>query len=156
MSGLYKKRDSGSLKEAEAQLVNACGGLKVAASVSRIGKSVIAAATDSDHPERHLPVDVVVDLERRAGQPIVTRYLASESGHLLLPVRGEMSEPYPIVISRITKEVGELLTAGAFALREGKMNAAGARNIKREALDLAAAIAELIADCDAETARGAA
>mgnify|MGYP001042125909 CR=1 FL=1 len=150
----YKRRTRGTIKEAEAGLVAACGGLKQAATASRLAKTVLAQCTDDDHATRHLPVDVVADLERASGDPVVTRYLAALSGHLLVPVRGVSREPYPLVLASVTKETGELLGAAGAALREGRLSPAQAHVVKREALDVAAALAEMLADCDAIIAAG--
>jgi hypothetical protein len=153
MSGrsYYKPREAGSLKEAEAQLIAKCGGPGVAK--ARVGKTVLHQASDHAHPNRHLAVDVVADLERQAGEPIVTRYLAMAQNHICIPLPAGEAEPYPLVLARITTDTGALLSAGGESVRDGRVTPGEARLLKREALKVATALAALISDCDAVLAK---
>ncbi len=139
--GFYKARVHGTLKAAEAALVDACGGVTTKA--SRVGKSVLQQATDPDAPQRHLALDVVADLERACGKPIVTQFLAQELGCIVEPLPRTSAEPVAVVVGRITEETGQLLGAAAHDVREGTLTRANASAILRETDDLLAAMIEL-------------
>jgi hypothetical protein len=141
VSGFYKRRVHGTLKAAEAALVEACGGIN--ARVTRVGKTVLQAATDPDQPARHLALDVVADLERHCGKPIATRFLAGELGCVVEPVPCLLEEPVAVVVGRITKETGELLAAAASDVARGTLTRANAAMILRETDDVLAALVEL-------------
>jgi hypothetical protein len=78
------------LKRRTDKLIEACGGLVTAAHETRAGKSSLANYADSrDHgaaANMWAPIDVIADLERAAGEPLVTRELARLAGYDLLPM----------------------------------------------------------------------
>lgn len=90
----YKPRKFRSLKEAVNGLVNAAGGIREAATSCRVqGASLFRYTDDSEeNVARHMPVDIVVELEKAAGIPIVTEYLADQANCLLLPITFEVSD----------------------------------------------------------------
>lgn len=81
----YKRRTPGSLKEAQSELVNLCGGHGIAAANSRVSATTIFSYTDEsdDNINRHMPVDVVLQLERLAKYPVVTEHLANSMGYVM-------------------------------------------------------------------------
>lgn len=141
--GYYKTRMPGSLKDAEASLVAACGGPVLAASKCRIGKSVLQIASDGDHPSRHLPLDVVIELEACCGDPIVTRFLALELGYLVEPIHAEAIDPLAVVVGRVTAETGDVLSAAARDVQSGKLTRANAIGVLKETDELVAALIAL-------------
>lgn len=74
-----------ALKTAAKLLVHEVGQLDAAASCCRLGRSQIAECCDPNKPDRWLPLDVIADLEKVAGRPIVTAVLARLAHHLLMP-----------------------------------------------------------------------
>ncbi len=50
----------------------------------RVGPKQLSAYANPDTVERHMPVDVVLDLEGTARDPVVTRCLAAQQGYVLL------------------------------------------------------------------------
>jgi hypothetical protein len=86
------------LKRRTDQLIDACGGLVAASAETRAGKSSLANYADSrEHGAAcnlWAPIDIIADLEKAAGEPLVTRELARLSGYDLLPmatVDGELN-----------------------------------------------------------------
>jgi hypothetical protein len=149
---LYKQRKAGSLKEAVAELVLACGGQTEAAELSRVSKSQIARYTDEsgDNEIVHMPIDVVAVLERASGDSIVTRYLASLSGCTLIDLDpAPLTKPYPVLLSEIGRDEGKMFAEAAGALADGRLDAGEAGEIRRRALELSKALAALIAHIDA-------
>ncbi len=49
----------------------------------RVGPKQLSAYANPDTAERHMPVDVVLDLEGTARDPVVTRCLAAQQGYVL-------------------------------------------------------------------------
>jgi hypothetical protein len=78
------------LKRRTDQLIDACGGLVAASAETRAGKSSLANYADSrEHgaaTNLWAPIDIVADLEKVAGEPLVTRELARLAGYDLLPM----------------------------------------------------------------------
>lgn len=141
--GYYKTREPGSLKEAEAQLVGACGGPVAAAEKCSVGKTVLQQASDMDHPRRHLQLPVVAQLEKACGKPIVATFLAAELGCIVEPVCDRCIDSLPVVLGRITSEMGELLSAAAKDVQAGTLSRTNAANVLRETEDVFAAVMKL-------------
>ncbi len=76
-------RDSGTLEEAVAVLLGRFTKLLDAAAHCRVGPKQLSAYANPDTVERHMPVDVVLDLEGTARDPVVTRCLAAQQGYVL-------------------------------------------------------------------------
>ncbi len=76
-------RDYGTLEEAVAVLLGRYSKLFDAAAQCRVGPKQLSAYANPDTAERHMPVDVVLDLEGGAKDPIVTRCLAAQQGFVL-------------------------------------------------------------------------
>lgn len=147
--GFYKIREAGTLKAAEAALVAANGGPIAAADHCKAGKTVLQQASDQDHPERHLSLPVIVQLETACGQPIVSAFLVAEQGYVIDKVCDLSLDTLPVTIGRITSEMGELLSAAAMDVRAGKLSRANAANVLRETDDVMAAVMKLRAEARA-------
>ncbi|MEE8189755.1 MAG: phage regulatory CII family protein [Kiloniellales bacterium] len=76
-------RDLGSLEEAVAVLLGQFTKLLDAAAHCRVGPKQLSAYANPDTQDRHMPVDVVLDLEGAARDPIVTRCLAAQQSFVL-------------------------------------------------------------------------
>jgi hypothetical protein len=77
-----------ALKTATRALVARLGGLEAAASVCRLQVSRLAECQSLNHPGALLPIDVVVQLEAVAEEPVVSRVLLGALG-LGVAVPGE-------------------------------------------------------------------
>lgn len=73
------------LKGAARDLVGAAGGPRRCQGITR-GTESLLSRYGARQEEVFAPIDVIADLEKDAGEPIVTRLLAELSGHLLVPV----------------------------------------------------------------------
>ncbi len=71
------------LKQATRHLVKACGGLEAAAAITRVGHSELSRYYDP-REKLHIPADIVADLERDCGRPILTQTLANLIGFELV------------------------------------------------------------------------
>lgn len=69
-----------ALKTATHLLIHTVGGLDAAASVCRLAAARLSVCQSRNHPEAQLPIDVVLQLEAVAGEPIVTAAMARLQG----------------------------------------------------------------------------
>lgn len=146
-SGGYKPREPGSLKEAEASLVKACGGLEAAAHLSRVKKSQLARYTDPGEADYHMPADVIRALELHCGVPHVTRFLAIEAGAVLIPLPRDGSRKACMKhLAGIGRDSGKLYGAACDALADGTLSGADRARVRSEAMKTMSALAALIAD----------
>ena len=76
-------RDYGTIEEAVAVLLGRFTKLLDAAAHCRVGPKHLSAYANPDTHDRHMPVDVVLDLEAAARDPVVTRCLAAQQGYVL-------------------------------------------------------------------------
>lgn len=72
------------LKARCRDLVKAAGGQERAALITRGSQGKISEALSPLHPERYMALDQILDLERDADAPLVTRLLAEVAGYDLV------------------------------------------------------------------------
>lgn len=152
----YKPREFGSLKEAVNALVNLNGGIRDAAAACRVqGASLFRYTDDSDeNNDRHMPVDVVAELESQAGVPIVTEYLAWKANHHLLPVAFEASQSdLNIDLVDASSEVAKLFEDWALAVaNDGIIDRKEAKELLLHSIDLVRVLMRMRADLEARIA----
>lgn len=132
------------LKTGFRALVHGCGGLEAAAAATRVAKTVLALGYDHAAADRFPAVDVVADLERAAGEPILTQLLAAMQGYALAriePVAGcELR-----AIANVGERSSEVFAAFGRAMADGAITAEERALIHQELLDLVAAATEAAA-----------
>lgn len=132
------------LKTGFRALVQACGGLEAAAAATRVMKTVLAAGYDQAAQDRWPGIDVVADLERAAGEPLLTHLLAAMQGYALMRV-----EPLAGCELRAIAQVGErsseVFAAFGRAMADGAISAQERAVLHQELLDLVAAATEAAA-----------
>lgn len=91
------------------ELIEAVGGLERAASFSRVAKS---ALSDYERPNvaRFMPSDVIEALEKRAGRPVFTEYLARAAGFLLIQMPEADAAPWGRDLRELGKDAGEVIS----------------------------------------------
>ncbi|WP_374294126.1 hypothetical protein [Sphingomonas sp.] len=103
------------LKAAFADLLHSLGYLKVAAGECRVGVSTLHryASLNTEDADKHAPIDVVAQLERVAGEPLVTRKLCELAGGVFvpLPTAPATREDLLFLLSRKARESSELTAA---------------------------------------------
>ncbi len=129
----FGRRRVGTLKQAEAQLVEDVGGVERAATGSRLGKSRISVCASEHHNKDHLPVDVVSVLESVAGTMPVTSWLAADKGLILLDARPQVDigchRKHGL---KVTKELADVIGKVAEALEDGEIDDDEAEAILQE------------------------
>ncbi len=134
----YKRRRAGSLKEATERLIGKCGGFTDCGRDPdcRVGKATLYAYTDGDDDAnrvKHMPIDVVRYLEARCGDPIVSRFLAAEAGHVMirLDIPEDLAQ-LPPALATAAAEASDVYRIAAEALGDGEISRPEAEKLTRE------------------------
>lgn len=147
----YQRRTPGSLKSAQQRLVSAVGGLEASEMVleGRVKRGQIARYTSEidDNLFVHMPADVIRTLERVAGCPIVTEFLAAESGAMLVPIPrcDRQAENYLEHLGAVGEKSGDLFRTMMGALADGVMTSSEAGENMAVVMRLTSALAVLYA-----------
>lgn len=144
--GTYLERQPGTLKDAEAALVTACGGMEKASSLTRVRPSQMQRYTAPGEPDCHMPVDVVLALELHCGVPHVTRFLAFEAQSIVVSVAKGDHASFNTHLSAIGRESGKMYAEACAALADGTMTPKEASRVETEALKTVTALSGLIGD----------
>lgn len=138
-------RDSyGDLKTAVRALLHACGGEARAAERCRVSKSTLSEYGNPGHPDRHMPVDVALDLERACGAMPVTEHMARAHGAVLLKLAaGDGSAPWLTYLTKIGKEASDVFNRASEFLVDSDIDEAEAPHLLRELDELLAASAAM-------------
>jgi hypothetical protein len=107
-----------SLKTHVRRLIALLGGIEAAATVTRVGRSRLAEYADVHAQDRHMPIDILLDLELAAGDPLVTAQLAAAQGYVINPLQfgeGDVAE----ALARVSKDAGTTLSDAVQAIRDG-------------------------------------
>lgn len=141
---LTSEEERRGLKTGFRALVARCGGLEASAAVTRLHKTQLAQAYDPHAQDRFPAVDVVADMERAAGEPILTQLLAAMQGYALArvePVAGcELR-----AIAAVGERSSEVFAAFGRAMADGAITVEERASIHRELLDLVAVATEAAA-----------
>jgi hypothetical protein len=110
------------LRTAWKRVVAALGGVDATAACVRVGRSQV-----SDYGvignEKFVPIDVVLDAESIAGQPLVTAALAAAQGYMLTPVVPRSAGDVGAALIACGREHARLFVTAAEALADGEITA---------------------------------
>ncbi len=143
----YKPRVPSSIKDAQTQLVDACGGADKAAVLCRVGRATLHKYTDpdGDHEIVHMPLDVAHALEAHCRRPIVSTFLAHELGFKLVALDAPAVGDMLTTMAHAAKESSDVFAEITEDLKDGHLSANEAGRIIREA-DEAMAAMQAVAD----------
>jgi hypothetical protein len=137
--------DQRALKALFRALVDCCGGFDAAAACTRVKSSQLHNYTDM-RSDQFAPVDVVADLERVAGEPLVTAELARRAGWLLMPLPAEGEGRLSQSIAHLARETGEACASFVEAMgNDGRIDPAEGERIERELADVARVVGQALA-----------
>lgn len=140
MSGRRLDSDGlAALKAASRLLLGDFGKLEVAVMACRLGMSQLHACASANDPERTLPIDVVAQLERAAGTHPVTAALALLQGCIVVPIAATGGGDLGALLAKLGREVGDVFSASAAALADGRVSEAERATLARELAELIAA-----------------
>lgn len=142
-----------ALKTAARALITTVGGLEAAAVVTRLGKTQLALTYDPHAADRAMPVDVVADLERVAGEPLMTRLLAQMAGCMLLPIEAAPG-PEASAIAEVLGGAGDVGRAWASAMSDARLSDDERQSVTSGLMKLQAACMQAIAALKPDHAKG--
>jgi hypothetical protein len=127
-----------ALKTASRALVTMLGGLEAAALVCRYNAPALSEACSLHRTDRSLPLDVVADLERAAGQPVVTRVMARLQRQALVPMLNPGTAEAR-AIAALFRQFGAVSETYAAAMEDAVLSPAERQALADGALALSAA-----------------
>lgn len=131
------------LKGAARDLVSAAGGPRRCQGITR-GTESLLSRYGARQEEVFAPIDVIADLEKDAGEPIVTRVLAELSGHLLVPVPTALNTANWFGhLSGVLAGGSQVEVALSDALSDGRIDVAEARALRAKVLEAMTQMASL-------------
>jgi hypothetical protein len=133
-----------ALKTGFRVLVQHAGGLEAAAAASRLNKTHLAVSYDQEAKDRFPALDVVADLERAAGVPVVTRLLAGMHGLALVHVE-PISGCAISAIASVGQNSSQVFAAFGRAVADGAITDGERAVLRQEMLDLVAVATEAAA-----------
>ncbi|WP_062233117.1 hypothetical protein [Aureimonas sp. N4] len=123
-----------ALKAAVRRAISLSGGGRSVENSTRVSHSVLSRYGLPEHPDQHCPLDVAVDLDLEAGQPIILAALAEALGYDIVrrePV-APSDMPWCAKISMMVQQDGRVTSAILDAVADGEISAAEARCIVPE------------------------
>jgi hypothetical protein len=100
-----------ALKTTFRMLLKLVGGQEAAENFTRGRHQTLNRYGNEKEPDCHAPIDVILDLERVHGQPLVTKLLADMAGYLLVKkVEQAGTSDMLAHLSAVAKESGDVLT----------------------------------------------
>ncbi|WCK12367.1 hypothetical protein G6L41_008795 [Agrobacterium tumefaciens] len=108
------------LKATVGRLLRQVGASNVAKE-SRVGEAHLSRYA-SPREKEFMPLDVLADVERMAGYPLVTEYMANLSGFDLVRNESEADAPDMEDVSRLADTKGKLLSALITSFLDGKID----------------------------------
>lgn len=147
--GMVKPRPEGTLKEAMARLVERVGGIVRAADILTVSQTQIQKCTDPALLNYELKLSQIRALERDCGEPIVTAYLAAQSGNLLVPAEPLGQSRLDMDMARIGDEISQCFKTYISIMADGKTTPRELETLKAKAHRGASAAMAVYADCDA-------
>lgn len=144
--GANIRREPLSLKDAATQLVTACGGQERAAAMTRVSSSQIHRYTAPDQHDYQMPIDVVLALEIASGNPLVSRFMAQETGHILISTSPADNSPLAQDIATVGEGLAKFFAEWAAAMADGDVTPKEAARIEKRAVEGLNALAAVIAE----------
>ena len=141
-----------AIKTATKKAIQQIGGIDAAVTICRVGRSQL-----SDYGNRNslqcAPVDVAVDLDSCAQEPLILAAMAAAEGYRLVPVKFSGMGHIPKELAKFSKFSSEVLQEGIESLEDGQVDVSEARAIlehlvsSRLAMDrLEHALSKIVAD----------
>ena len=144
-----KPRTPGSLKEAFADLIAACGGVDRVADLLGKRKTQVYRYTDEAEEDSEMKPSQVRILETACGQPIVTTFLAAEQKCLLLRVEPLGDLRLDRDVARLGEEASKVFGRYVEGSADGKWSAKELAAMVAQSARAAAVLMAIRADCEA-------
>lgn len=139
-----------TLKIAPRIAIETCGGGKFVSQTTRVSEAALSLYIAPHELERYIPLDIALDIDLAAGEPIIARALASAQGFDLIK-----AEPSYVTgklgitdLCRWISEGNDVSEVIGSALADGQVSPAERADIKREIAQARAVLSALEAKVD--------
>jgi hypothetical protein len=124
-----------------------CGGGACAEHVTRVNAPVLSKYGSGEHPDAHMPLDVALDIDLHAGEPVLARALAALQGYRLEKETGAGATAPASVLAALgplASDHGHLVSAIVAAAEDGTLTEAEKVLIRAEAHRLMTSINRIL------------
>lgn len=147
-----------SLKAAFRVLLKMAGGQQSAELITRGKHQTLNRYGNvaDENVDCHAPIDVIADLERDVGEPVVTKHLAEMNGYMLVKKTAVAADANLVThLSTLASESGQTIQAIAEGIADEDLTEAELLRIVKESRELAqaASAAELAAQAKLDALR---
>jgi hypothetical protein len=140
------------LKMAVRRVIAICGDAKDVAQLTAVNASMLSLYCAPHEEDRHARIDVALDLDLAAGEPVIARALAAAQGYEL--VRTSAVEGAGKIelgdLGRLRRESFEAEETMLASVAESQLTAAKRRKILKELADLRQAITSIEAKVETQ------
>ncbi|BCP53822.1 hypothetical protein K32_24390 [Kaistia sp. 32K] len=150
------EEDRAKLKTAFRRLLKAAGGDESAASITRCGHQRLNKYGLATEQDTYSPIDILLDLERDVGEPVVLAVYADLLGYQLVPKKSVAADAQALGqhLGDIAESVGELMADLGATFAKGVQNLTEKQldDLDREAERVRNEVGEFEADVETERA----
>lgn len=145
MARTSTERQRNALKMAVRLVVEMCGGGKAVAPMTRVNETMLSQYAAPHESHRHAGVDVALDLDLAAGEPVIARALASLQGFDLVRTRPSDTGSALCLedLSRLIREASDAQTVLVGALADRVITPSEKLEIKSSITDLRAVLTSI-------------
>ena len=134
------EQEQRSLKSATDGAYMLSGGISCIVPFTRVGVSTLSkyASFGEEHADSFMPIDVVIEVDRRAQTPTIIKAAAGLLGYELVPASsasGKSSDSAPLTemdAHRVMSEAMDVSKSIVTALEDGRIDAGERREITKE------------------------
>jgi hypothetical protein len=135
------------IKTVTRHALDAVGGGEAFSPATRVEKAALSKYAGPAYPDHFIPADVLLELDRLAGAPLLVSTLARMLGYRLVPAEGDAPQAKLDLsdAQSVAKETGDVVNLLLTLLSSGRdLDAADRREILREVTEAKAALYHLV------------
>ncbi len=131
----YIPKRNGTLADATAKLIEACGGLAPAAEMCRVSTTMLS---NYMNPEQTavIPADIAMTLEHLCGKAFITDHMTASHGGRLMIIDGPTDRNWLRYVGDLTKDYAKAISDTTKALEDNRISEDEAREICEALLEL--------------------
>ena len=135
------------LKAITRQAVQSVGGADAFVPATRIEAAALSKYGGNAYPDAFMPADVMLELDRLAGAPLIVGALAGMLGYRLVPAGEDRAHELDIADAQaVAKETGDVVNLLLGILTSGRrLDAADRRSILKEVTEAKASLYRIVA-----------
>lgn len=130
---LTTEDERNQIKVRTGQLVRLAGGVEFFAPVTGVNKAQLSKYGSLAETDCFIRADVIIELDRQLGAPMMVETLARMLGYGLVPLDETRREPVsPADVTAAQRETSEAVSATMQALEDGRIDPSEKREVRRE------------------------